>query len=143
MEDDTIKLLRECNAGLKMGISSINDVLDDVQNGALKGILKDSLDIHCRLETETNEYLKKYHDIGKEPAPIAKAMAKVKSNFKTMGDNPDCSIASFITDGCNMGIKSLHRYLNQYPAADKGIKHLTKQIIITEEKLLTALQRFL
>ena len=53
------------------------------------------------------------------------------------------AIASLITDGCNMGIKSLHRYLNQYPAADKGVKHLTKQIISTEEKLLTALQRFL
>ena len=121
MEDDTIKLLRECSAGLKIGISSIDD----------------------RLDAETDGYLERYHDEGKEPAPFAKAMAKMKSNFKTMSDNPDCAIASLITDGCNMGIKSLHRYLNQYPAADKGVKHLTKQIISTEEKLLTALQRFL
>ena len=143
MEDDTIKLLRECSAGLKIGISSIDDVLDNVENGSLKDILKDSRDIHCRLDAETDGYLERYHDEGKEPAPFAKAMAKMKSNFKTMSDNPDCAIASLITDGCNMGIKSLHRYLNQYPAADKGVKHLTKQIISTEEKLLTALQRFL
>jgi len=125
------------------GISSIDDVLDNVENGSLKDILKDSRDIHCRLDAETDGYLERYHDEGKEPAPFAKAMAKMKSNFKTMSDNPDCAIASLITDGCNMGIKSLHRYLNQYPAADKGVKHLTKQIISTEEKLLTALQRFL
>ena len=89
MEDDTIKLLRECSAGLKMGIESIDNVLDDVENGALRGLLKDSYDIHCRLKKETESYLEKYHDEGKEPAPIAKAMAKMKCSFKTMGENPD------------------------------------------------------
>ena len=84
MEDDTIKLLRECSAGLKIGISSIDDVLDNVENGSLKDILKDSRDIHCRLDAETDGYLERYHDEGKEPAPFAKAMAKMKSNFKTM-----------------------------------------------------------
>ena len=32
IEQDTIKLLRECDAGVKMGISSIDDVLDDVRD---------------------------------------------------------------------------------------------------------------
>ena len=49
MEDDSVKLLRECNAGIKMGISSIDDVMDHVQNDGLRGVLKDSHDIHCRL----------------------------------------------------------------------------------------------
>ena len=31
IEQNTIKLLRECDAGVKMGISSIEDVLDHVQ----------------------------------------------------------------------------------------------------------------
>ncbi|MDY3908193.1 MAG: hypothetical protein SOZ48_00430 [Eubacterium sp.] len=143
MQDDTIKLLRECNSGIKMGISSLDDVIDDVQSGGLREILKDSREIHCRLGSETHQYLIKYNDEGKEPAPMAKAMAKIKSNFKTMGENPDPSIASLITDGCNMGIKSLYRYLNQYPAADKAVKHLAKQIIDTEEKLLEALRQYL
>lgn len=30
MEDDSVKLLRECNAGIKMGISSIDDVMNHV-----------------------------------------------------------------------------------------------------------------
>ena len=51
MEDDSVKLLRECNAGIKMGISSIDDVMDHVQNDGLRGVLKDSHDIHCRLAT--------------------------------------------------------------------------------------------
>ena len=132
MEDDSVKLLRECNAGIKMGISSIDDVMDHVQNDGLRGVLKDSHDIHCRLGDDTHKMLINYHDEGKEPAPMAKAMAKMKSNFKTMGENPDCGIAS-----------SLYRYLNQYPAADDKVKHLTQEIIDTEEKLQQSMRPYL
>ena len=31
IEQDTIKLLRECDAGVKMGISSIDDVMEHVK----------------------------------------------------------------------------------------------------------------
>lgn len=55
MEDDSVKLLRECNAGIKMGISSIDDVMDHVQNDGLRGVLKDSHDIHCRLGDDTHK----------------------------------------------------------------------------------------
>jgi hypothetical protein len=143
MEDDSVKLLRECNAGIKMGISSLDDAIEHVQSGGFRGLLVDSKDIHCQLGSETHEYLIKYNDEAKEPAPLSKTMAKIKTNIKGMSENPDSSIASMITDGCNMGIKSLYRYLNQYPAADKAVKHLAKQIIDTEEKLLKALRQYL
>ena len=32
IESDTIKLLRECDAGIKMGVASIDDVLDYVND---------------------------------------------------------------------------------------------------------------
>lgn len=32
METDTVKLLRECDAGVEMGVSSISDVLERVEN---------------------------------------------------------------------------------------------------------------
>ena len=143
MEDDSVKLLRECNAGIKMGISSIDDVMDHVQNDGLRGVLKDSHDIHCRLGDDTHKMLTNYHDEGKEPAPMEKAMAKMKSNFKTMGENPDCGIASLITDGCNMGIKSLLRYMNQHPEADNTSLDVCKRLIRIEEKLREDLREYL
>jgi len=42
-----------------------------------------------------------------------------------------------------MGIKSLYRYLNQYPAADDKVKHLTQEIIDTEEKLQQSMRPYL
>ncbi len=143
MSDDTIKLLRECNAGIKMGISSLDDVMEQVQNESLKKILQDSREIHTRLKQETKQYLEKYNEEGKEPAAIAKAMSKIKTELQTLGEDNDCNIADLITDGCNMGIKSLYRYLNQYPAAEDEIKNLARRTIETEEALRAELRTYL
>ena len=32
IQEDTVKLLRECNAGIKMGVSSLDEVLPKVQS---------------------------------------------------------------------------------------------------------------
>ena len=55
-------------------------------------------------------------------------------------DNCDATIADLITDGCNMGIKSLYRYLNQYKAADEKAKNLCHRLITIEEQLRQSLQ---
>jgi hypothetical protein len=55
----------------------------------------------------------------------------------------DHVIADLITDGCNMGVKSLNRYLNQYKAADENTKDITKRLINLEEKLAIDLRDFL
>ena len=41
VEQDTVKLLRECDAGVKMGISSIEDVIEYVSDEKLKALLTD------------------------------------------------------------------------------------------------------
>ena len=39
IEEDTVKLLRECNAGIKMGVSSIDEVLPKVKSSSLRSSL--------------------------------------------------------------------------------------------------------
>lgn len=143
MEDDTVRLLRECNAGVKMGISSLDDVMDHVREGKLRELLRHSRQTHERLGDRAHEYLAKCHDSGKEPAAMAKVMSWVKTNVKLAGEESDRTAADLLTDGCNMGIKSLYRYLHQYPAADKEAKKLTEDIIGAEEALVTELRAYL
>ena len=50
----------------------------------------------------------------------------------------DSTIAGLMTDGCNMGVKSLSKYLNQYKAADESAKDLCKRLIAIEEQLVYA-----
>ena len=143
MEDDTIKLLRECNAGIKMGVSSLDDVIEHVQSDSLRSLLSKSKETHTRLGNTTHEYLKEYHDDGKEPAMMAKVMSKFKSNVTINEENADHKAADLITDGCNMGVKSLYKYLNQYPAAEEKIKKLAKDVAQAEETLVKDLREYL
>ena len=143
IENDTIRLLRECDAGAKMGMTSLDETMGYVKNKTLKSKLKDSLKENTRLRSEITSQLHKYHDEGKDPALIAQGMSWLKTNAKLMTDPSDESVADLITDGCNMGVKSLNRYLNQYEAADERSKDMAKRLIHLEQQLVTDLQGYL
>ena len=143
VEQDTIKLLRECDAGVKMGVTSIDDVLDHTRSDKLHKRLTDCKDEHEQLQGEIQQLLGKYKDDGKNPNPIAKGMSWMKTNMKLGMEDSDAAIADLMTDGCNMGVKSLNRYLNQYKAADEVSKDITKRLINMEEKLAIDIRGFL
>ena len=143
IESETIKLLRECDAGIKMGVASIDEVLDYVHDETLRKCLADCKDEHDRLKEEIQVLLDEYHDDGKEPNPMAKSMSWMKTNVKLVMNESDATIADLITDGCNMGVKSLHKYLNQYKAAEEKAKDITKRLINVEEKLIVDIRSFL
>ena len=134
IEQDTIKLLRECDAGVKMGVKSIDDVLDSVKEEKLKQCLTKCKDDHIKLDSELHLLLTRYDDEGKDPAMMAETMSWMKTNMKMMMDDSDKTIADLMTDGANMGVKSLTRYLNQYKAADETSKRIAKRLIHLEEQ---------
>ncbi len=143
VEQDTIKLLRECDAGVKMGVSSIDDVRDYVSNNRFKDLLIDCKREHEKLSEEVQRELERFGDEGKDPNPIAKSMSWMKTNVKLKLDESDNTIADLMTDGCNMGVKSLNRYLNQYKAADERSKDIAKRLINLEEELAIDIRDFL
>ena len=143
IEQDTIKLLRECDAGVKMGISSIDDVLDRVKNDKFRHYLSQCRQEHDKLDSQIQELLDKYQDDGKEPSPIAKSMSWMKTNVKLGIDESDKTIADLMTDGCNMGVKTLNRYLNQYEGADERSKDICKRLINLEERLTVDIRQYL
>ncbi|MDE5569510.1 MAG: hypothetical protein K2I82_02510 [Ruminococcus sp.] len=143
VEQDTIKLLRECDSGIKMGISALDEVMEYAHSSDMRKYLQDSTEENQRLQDDLQKVLADYHDNGKEPNPIASGMSWIKTNFKLKMDESDSTIAELMTDGCNMGIKSLSRYLNQYAAADERSKDLTKRLIKAEEKLSQNMRQFL
>lgn len=143
IEQDTVKLLRECDAGVKMGVSSIDDVLEYVQNEQFKDKLEKCKSEHDKLDSEIQTLLDTYHDDGKEPAAMAKSMSWMKTNLKLAMNDSDKTIADLITDGCNMGVKSLNKYLNKYEAADEVSKDIAKRLINLEERLAIDIRQYL
>ncbi|MDO4749636.1 MAG: hypothetical protein Q4A39_02215 [Eubacteriales bacterium] len=143
VEQDTIKLLRECDAGVKMGVASIEDVLDHVRSEELRRRLWDSKKEHEELEKEIRDLLNGYQDDGKMPNPMAQGMSWMKTNMKLAVEDSDSVVAELMTDGCNMGVESLSRYLNQYKAADEQSKGIAKKLIRMEETLAVDLRGYL
>ncbi len=143
VEPDTIKLLRECDAGIKMGVESIGEILDYVKDETLNKVLTQCKEKHEKLESEIQNLLEQYHDEGKNPNPMAKGMSWIKTNVKLVMDESDETIADLITDGCNMGVKSLNKYLNQYKAADEKTKDIAKRLINIEESLAIDIRKYL
>ena len=143
INDDTVKLLRECDAGIRMGIDSLEEMLKYTKNEKMSDSIYRTLDISRELERETTELLNDYHDDGKNPNPIAKGMSWMKTNVKVAVDDSDHTIADLVTEGCNMGIKSLQRYMNEFKGANDKAKHIAQKLIDSEDHLIQDMRAFL
>lgn len=143
IEQDTVRLLRECDAGVKMGIESIDDIRDEIESRKMKDVLVQCKKDHEALAQEIEGALDRFGDDGKDPNPMASGMSKIKTEFKMRMNHSDKTVADLMTDGCNMGVKSLSRYLNQYAAADEAAKDITKRLISLEENLAKDLRAYL
>lgn len=140
---DTVKLLKECDAGSKMAVSSLDDVMEKVENEKLRKLFTETREHHEKLGNEIHALLMEYGSEEKEPNPMAKGMAKMKTSVKMGINDTDETVADLITDGCNMGIKSLYKYMNQYPEADSKAKDLCKRLISIEDQLRKELRAYL
>ena len=96
IESDTIKLLRECDAGIKMGVASIEDVLDYVSNTDLKKHLDRCKNDHEKLENQIQLLLDKYHDDGKDPNAMAKSMSWLKTNLTALLPTLSLTVAIWV-----------------------------------------------
>ena len=143
IEQDTVKLLRECDAGIRMGVSSINEVRSHVKSAEMKDALNSCKSQHEQLGAELERALDRFGDEGKAPNPVARGMSWLKTNVMLGVDGSDAVIAEMMTDGCNMGIKSLSRYLEQYKAADETAKSIAKRLIAQESQLVAQMRQYL
>lgn len=143
VNSDTIKLLKECDAGSKMAVASIDDVVEKIRDSSMKSLLQESKDHHEKLGNEIHSLLNQYGKSEKDPHPMAKGMSWMKTNMKMTMDDSDATVADLITDGCNMGIKSLYRYMNQYKAADDTSKDICNRLVSIEEELRKGLRNYL
>ena len=143
VNDDTIKLLKECNAGVKTAVTSIDHVLGKVESKSLERILLKNKQEHEELGARAHTMLNACGKDEKDPSPMAKVMTTMMTEMKMMMDSSDEKVADLMYDGCNMGVKSLYRYLNQYGEASEEAKELTGNLISLESDLMSKLRPYL
>jgi hypothetical protein len=142
-EEHTIKLLKECDSGAKMGVDSFDLVLKYIKNEELRNIINETRLDHLDTLKKIKEQLNIYSSEGKDPNMIISEMSKIKMKVELSFNDSDSKIAKMMMDGCNMGIKALSEFKNKYNDADEKVLEICQRLISKEENLSKNLRRFL
>lgn len=141
---DTVELLKECDAGLEMAISSLRQVKPEAKADNFKNMLDKYYNNHIKIQKDIDQKLVEYNSDGKKANPLAEAMSSMKTSFKlTTAEHTDQEIADLMIDGCNMGIKSVSKYMNQYANANQEIMQLANDIVVLEQNFSNELRQYL
>ena len=141
--NDTVALLKECNAGCKSATNSLEQVRDYIKDSKLKDLVEKYDKRHIALGDECHTLLKEVGEKEKDPAPIPAAMAKLGTDIKLTLNDTTSHIANLLADGCHMGVKSLTKYKNQYKNADDNAVHITENLIALEMEMYQDLLAFM
>lgn len=142
MNEDSTKLLMECNMGCKSATNSMEQIMPFIKDKELEKIVERYNNKHISYADKCHELLNENDEDEKDPPAIASAFAWFGTEVKLMVDDKTEKIADILVDGCNMGIKSLSKYINQYDKAEKKIIDLARELIDIEESFMKELLNY-
>lgn len=140
---DTVSLLKECDSGCKMATDSMEQVGQFVSNSELSEVIAKYNHDHIALGEEIHQLLNEIGEMEQDPSLMAKAISWISSQVKMMVKDDTHQAASILTDGCNMGIKSLNEYRNEFAAADERATRICDKLIKMEKDFMEDLEKFL
>ena len=143
MDEQSRKLLQECSSGCKMGIDSMEQAREFVTEEKLGKVMDEYLEKNRKLDMEIGELLEDAGCDEKEPGAAASAFSWLTTEVKLRLKDDSSQIAKVMTDGSNMGIQSLCKYVNQYEGASHQSMSLAKKLVKTEKDIVKELEQFL
>lgn len=136
-------ILNELNKGIKMGMDSISNVAEKVQDDRFKQDLKYQYDEYNRILNNVNNALTEYDDFPKDLNPMQKAMGWMSVEWGTMDDKSNSKISEMMIQGANMGIIKGVKLLNHNPETDDNIKNILNDFISFQENTVEQLKKYL
>lgn len=133
---DSVCLLKECDSGCKMATDCMEQIEPYVKDEKLMKLLKKYNAEHIRLGEECHKLLHEAGEPDKDPHPVAKMFSWLTSEVKLQINSDEKQIASILTDGCNMGIKSLNEKKNKYKSAKPEAVDLCNRLLKAEERMV-------
>lgn len=136
-------VLNEINKGIKMGMDSISNVSEKVQDSQFKKDLKYQYDKYNKILNNVNNELSNYNDFPKELNPMQKAMGWMSVEMNTMADKSNSKIAEMMLQGTNMGIIEGIKLKNEYPDLDNSVKNILNEFISFQQNNVEQLKKYL
>lgn len=143
MEESTKKLLEECSQGCRMAVSSMDQVSKYITGDHMENMITDYREKHRKLGSQADGMLKEEGAEPKQPGAAASAMSWITTEMKMKLNDDNSQISMLMMDGCNMGIQSISRALNQHGDASPESKALARELVRTEEAFMQDMKQFL
>lgn len=126
-----------------MATNSLEQLHEYAKDPSLCTLLEKYDKEHIQIGDKIHALLNKDGKNEKDPGHMAKAMSYLTTEMKMMIEKDAHKIADILIDGCNMGIKSLHEYMNKYKDADIKSIALAKELISCEKEMSEQLYAYL
>ena len=143
MNEDSIRLLKEVNSGCKNATDSFGQVMEFVRDEKLKNLIDEYNKKHVKIGDECHQMLNDYGKDEKDPPTVAKAMMWFTTEVKMLMDDDDSHIAKLLADGCNMGMQSLNKYMNELEKAGQEEVNLASRLVDIESELYDKLMPYM
>ena len=126
-----------------MAAESLEQIRDMVSDQELWKDITESYEKHQELDAKIKKTLSAMEEEGKEPGKMASAWSWMSTEMRMLAKGGDKEAASIVTDGCNMGIKTICGYKNQYSGASKAVMEIADGLTGLEENLRDCMKKFL
>ena len=136
-------ILNQINQGIKMGMDSISNVSEKVQDSRLKDELLFQYDKYNEILNEVNDELTNYDNFPKDLNPMQKAMGWMGVEMNTLTDKSNSKIAEMMIQGTNMGIIEGVKLLNHNPDTEQHIKDILNKFIDFQQNNVEQLKKYL
>ncbi len=136
-------ILNQINTGIKMGMDSISNISEKINNTNLKKELLFQYDKYNEILNSVNTELKNYDEFPKELNPMQKASGWMMIEWNTITDKSDSNIAKMMLKGSNMGIIQGTKLLNDNPKTTENIKNILNNFITFQKDSVEQLRKYL
>ena len=141
--EDSKYVLDEVNKGIKMGMDSISNISEKIQDSKFRDDLQFEYNKYNEILNKVNNQLSKYGEFPQELNPMQKAMGWMSVEFNTMDDKSNSKISEMMIKGTNMGIIEGRRLLNHNTRIDKDIKNVLNDFVVMQEDSIETLKKYL
>ena len=140
---NTVDFLSEIYRGAKMGVETINSMLNKVNDNKIYDELKYQLRSYDEIANEAHAELSKRNHAPKDISTMNKLSAKMSVGINTVISNNPSHIADMLIKGNTMGVTGIRKSLNSHQDADPQIQALADRFIKLEQSNIDILMKFL
>lgn len=137
------ELLNFVYQNAQMGVNTMKQIIDLVEEGALKEYLRKQLVGYEEFQQKARKMLNENGCDEKEIGMLDRLKTYLMINVQTMMNRGEDHIAKMLITGSNMGIVEAVQNRKRYENAEKEILKLMEQLQHFEEKNVEELKKFL